>query len=194
MVLKHFCGNAVVTEFISTRSGLPPALLGLSQNAGSALLGPGQASCCSWYLQTQPVSRTRSCCCCWDRSMRWSRKAKSFDKDGLVHFPSSHGGGCMSLEKCSRIRTLLCLKKANNEQTLVADGQNHCMQGMLVHTGVFQDISANEQRSTAYTCTSKFASPFAEAVFAGSGTLQGRQSCQTQALCKAEADLQLLGR
>lgn len=36
---------------------------------------------------------------------------------------------------------MLCLKKANYEQMLVADGQNHCKQGVLVHAGVLQDTS-----------------------------------------------------
>lgn len=84
---------------------------------------------------------------------------------------------------------MLCLKKVNYEQKLVADGQNHCNQGVLVHAGIFQDMSANEQRSAA--CMNSWQFLFAEAVFAGSGTLQGRQSCLTQALCKAEADVQL---
>lgn len=33
---------------------------------------------------------------------------------------------------------MLCLEKANYEQMLVGDGQNHCKQGVLVHAGVFQ--------------------------------------------------------
>lgn len=128
--------------------------------------------------------------------MGWSRKAKSFGREGLVHLPSSHGDGCskgesVSSEKCSRIHILLCLKKADYEQTLVTDGQNHCKQGFLCIEGLFQDMSASEQRSAACTCTWQFTLLLAEAVFAGSGALQGRQCCQTQALCKAQADLQL---
>lgn len=41
-----------------------------------------------------------------------------------------------------------------------------------MHAEVFQDMSANEQRSAA--CMSSWQFLFAEAVFAGSGTLQGR--------------------
>lgn len=43
--------------------------------------------------------------------------------ESLVHCPSSPGGGCskgesVSLGKCSRIRVMLCLRKANREQML----------------------------------------------------------------------------
>lgn len=50
MVLKPFHSNVVVTEFISTRTRQPHALLRLSRNAGSAVLQPRQMSPsrCSW--------------------------------------------------------------------------------------------------------------------------------------------------
>lgn len=50
MVLKPFHSDAVVTEFISTRTRLPHALSCLSRNAASAVLQPMQMSalCCSW--------------------------------------------------------------------------------------------------------------------------------------------------
>lgn len=188
---SKFYSDAAVTEFISTRSGLPPVLLGPSQNAGSAVLEPGQTalSCSSWCLETQPVSRTRSCCCCWDRGWGWSRKAESFGKDGLVHCPSSYGGGCskgesVSLGKCSGIHIY--------EQMLVADGQNHCKQGLLVHTGVFQDMSANEQRSAACMCTWSSPSPIGWSCLLPLEPCRAGSPVSHSLLCKAEVDFSSL--
>lgn len=191
MVLKPFHSNAVVIEFISTRSGLPRVLLRLSWNAGSAVLEPGHTAL--------------SCCSCCLRALRPPGTAPA-----AAAGMGARGGPCEPkassgrAEPVSLLPTEVVVGKGSPRPWKDAVGfiqrflwrswtVSRCRQLTVSFTageylciyGYFRTWGQVSRGQLACTCTLQFTPRFAEGAFAGSGILHGKQSCQiTDGLCE----------
>lgn len=151
MVLKPFHSDAVVTEFISTRTRLPHALSCLSRNAASAVLQPMQMSalCCSWCPL---VGTSLSTVCHQDQLCSCS------SREGWAHLPASRGSGCRKGESVSSERSGLIFGSAQ---------KYHCSK----HSSGSMDLWVTH--SSALPLTTWLADCFGEPTFRWVVWLQG---------------------